>query len=113
MSAVLTHPEITPQRPHWLADDAVGCQPVSNPKFPANREINREICRFGRFAAILVSSRRANSKPCSEIPYTMEQGIFFMEQGILAQEQGISPAKTEIIAGRGFRYTQRFRFDRT
>jgi hypothetical protein len=25
---------------------------------------------------------------------------------ILAQEQGILPAKTEIIAGRGFRYTQ-------
>jgi len=35
-----------------------------------------------------------------------------MEQGFLAQEQVISPAKAEIIAGSGFRYTQQFKSDR-
>jgi hypothetical protein len=31
-------------------DDAVHCEPVSVPKFPANREINREFCRFEALA---------------------------------------------------------------
>jgi hypothetical protein len=39
MSAVLTHPEITPQRPDWLAEEAVRCQPVS----PCNLGKCREI----------------------------------------------------------------------
>ena len=45
-----------------------------------------------------ISSRRANSVPYSEIPYTTEQGIlegltgnFFKEQGILAPKQRIRP----------------------
>jgi hypothetical protein len=37
----------------WLAEDAVHCEPVSAPKFPANREINREFCRFAPRSAIL------------------------------------------------------------
>ena len=32
-------------RPDWLADCAVRYEPVSAPKFPANRELNREFCR--------------------------------------------------------------------
>jgi hypothetical protein len=56
-----------------------GCTPDRTSlhlKFTANREINRECCRFRRSAAILASSRRANSMTSSEIPYAAEQGIF-------------------------------------
>lgn len=42
----------------------------------------------------------------TKIPYATKQGIISAGQGIQAQEQGISSAKTEIIAGCGFRYTQ-------
>jgi hypothetical protein len=34
----------SPQRPNCLADDAVHYEPVSECKFPGNREINREFC---------------------------------------------------------------------
>jgi hypothetical protein len=40
------------------------------------------------------------------LAYSTEQGIIFANQGILSQEQVISPAKTEINAGRSFRYAQ-------
>src|SRR5207244_3385010 len=56
-----------------------GCTPDRtglHVKFPDNREINREFCRFRRSAAILASNRRANSMTSSEIPYAMEQGNF-------------------------------------
>src|SRR5712692_817206 len=76
MSAVLTHLEITTQRPDRLADDAVLIGPVSRVKFPANRENNREFFNFGPNFAILVSNRRATSMACREIPYATEQGIF-------------------------------------
>lgn len=46
------------------------------PKFPDNRENNREFCRFGPFAAIFTPNRPANSMACSQIPYANEQGIF-------------------------------------
>src|SRR5262249_9986827 len=45
-------------------------------KFPANREFNREFCKFGASAAISASNQRANSKACRQIPYATEQGIF-------------------------------------
>src|SRR5260370_22345999 len=45
-------------------------------KLPANREINREFRKFRASAAISASNQRANSKPCSQIPYATEQGIF-------------------------------------
>ena len=35
------------QKQNLLAEDAVRCEPVSAPKFPANREINREFFDFG------------------------------------------------------------------
>jgi hypothetical protein len=35
---VLTRPETPPPRPHWLADDTVLIEPVSDFKFSANRE---------------------------------------------------------------------------
>jgi hypothetical protein len=68
--------------------DAVGFEPVSTPKFPANREKNREFHRIRALGAILKADTRANSEACSEIPYATEQGIISKEQGILAQEQG-------------------------
>jgi hypothetical protein len=69
--------------------EAVQIGPVSNPKFPDNREINREFFKFGSFSAIPAPNQRANSIACRTIPYAMEQGIFLAEQGILALEQGI------------------------
>jgi hypothetical protein len=78
-----------------LVADAVLVEPVSNPKFPANREFH---C-IRPLGAILIADTRANSEACSEIPYATEQGIILEEQGILAREQGILPAKPGIVAG--------------
>src|SRR2546430_11037295 len=50
------------QRLHWLADDAVHCEPVSAPKFPANREINREFWRGDRFAVDCVVRDRKSTR---------------------------------------------------
>ena len=75
-------------------------------KFPANREKSREFRQIRPLREILKADTRANSKVSSEIPYATEQGIISAEQGILVQEQGIFPAKSEIITGSGFRYTQ-------
>jgi hypothetical protein len=72
-----------------MVADAVGFEPVSAPKFPANREINREFRQIRLLGAILHADTRANSKACSEIPYSAEQGIFAKEQGICTREQGI------------------------
>jgi hypothetical protein len=69
--------------------DAVVIQPVSTSKFPANREINRELRRNCPLGAILIADTRANSAACSKIPYSAEQGIFAEEQGICTREQGI------------------------
>jgi hypothetical protein len=49
---------------------------AESPKFPANREINREICTFLPFCAIFAPSRSADSRACRQIPYVTEQGIF-------------------------------------
>ena len=68
----------------WMVADAVHVEPVSIPKFPANREKNREFHQIGPLCKILKAATRANSKACSEIPYATEQGIISEEQGILA-----------------------------
>jgi hypothetical protein len=39
--------------------------------------------RIRLLSAILKADTRANSKACSEIPYSAEQGIISAEQGIL------------------------------
>ena len=39
---IVTHRELTPRRPDCLADEAVSGEPVSEARFPANREKNRE-----------------------------------------------------------------------
>jgi hypothetical protein len=79
--------------------DAVAFEPVSTPKFPANREKNREFRRIRAFDAILFADTRAISKACSEIPYATEQGIILAEQGLLSKEQGISTVNTGIVSG--------------
>jgi hypothetical protein len=74
--------------------DAVTVEPVSTPKFPANREINREFCRIRPLTAILKADTRANSEAYSRIPCSTEQGIFTEEQEISWREQGISIGKS-------------------
>jgi hypothetical protein len=58
-----------------VAEDAVSCEPVSAPNFPANREFNREFRRIRPSTAIFVSDQPARSIGCSQIPYAMKQGI--------------------------------------
>jgi hypothetical protein len=82
-----------------LVADAVIVEPVSTPKFPANRDINREFRQIRSLCEILNTDTRAISKAFSQIPYATEQGIISAEQGILTQEQGILPTKSEIIIG--------------
>ena len=81
---------------------AAAFEPVSTPKFPANREINRECRRIRALGTILNADTRANSKASSRIPYKTEQGIFSAEQGIPIQEQGIFSAKSQIITDEVF-----------
>jgi hypothetical protein len=68
----------------WRTQSKSNLSPL--PDFPANREINREFRRTRLLSAILKADRRANSEPCSEIPYSTEQGIFAKEQGICTRE---------------------------
>src|SRR5262245_2622170 len=74
---------------HKMVADAVALEPVSASKFPANREINRELRQIRLLGAILHADTPANSEACSENPYSTEQGIFAKEQGICRREQGI------------------------
>jgi hypothetical protein len=76
-----------------MVADAVAVEPVSTPKFPANREKNREFCQIRSLCEILKANTRAISKAFSQIPYATEQGIISAEQGILAQDQRILPVK--------------------
>jgi len=68
-----------------LVADAVIVEPVSTPKFPANRDINREFRQIRLLCEILNADTRAISKAFSQIPY--------------ATEQGILPTKSKIITG--------------
>ena len=61
--------------------DAVAVEPVSTPKFPANREINREFCRIRPLGAIFKPDTRVNSEACSEIPYFNGTGNYFEGTG--------------------------------
>jgi hypothetical protein len=76
-----------------LVADAVDFEPVSTPKFPANREKNREFCRIRPEGRFLAASQQTNSMVCSGIPYAAEQGIILVEQRISEREQG------KIVAG--------------
>jgi hypothetical protein len=82
---------------HCVVADALWIEPVSTPKFPANREINREFCGFWRLAAILTPNRRAGSMVYNQIPYATEQGIFKRVSGKFFKEQGILTRDTSIL----------------
>jgi len=86
--------------------DAVAVEPVSTPKFPANREKNRDFFNFKHHPRRGWLTSPMNSEAWSAIPYSMKQGIISAEQGILAQEQGFLSFKTEIVTGWSFRDTQ-------
>ena len=51
-----------------LAEEAVLIEPVSSPKFTANREINREFSEIRPSPVILASNQRVNSPASSQIP---------------------------------------------
>ena len=72
-----------------MVADAVVVEPVSAPKFPANREINREFFDFGLARGSEVAICPMIHWTWSKIPYSTEQGIFVKEQGIFTREQGI------------------------
>jgi len=55
----------TPRRVGNMVVDALQIEPVSKLKFPANREINREFCRFRPLARFSAPNREANSVACS------------------------------------------------
>jgi hypothetical protein len=82
-----------------LADDAVGCQPVSKPNSLLTGNFT------GNFAKSWLLERRRRQTVESaqgvsgEFPTSRNRELFQPEQGILAQEQGISLGETEIIAG--------------
>ena len=83
-----TSPQTTRQL-NCVVADAVPVEPVSAPKFPANREINREFRQIRLVGAILHADTRANSEAFSKFPYATEQGNFLKEQGICTREQRI------------------------
>jgi hypothetical protein len=58
-----------------MADDPVGCEPVSGRKFPANREINREFYENRAVWRKIACKNAAESVSCRTIPYKMKQGI--------------------------------------
>jgi hypothetical protein len=66
---------------------------------PANREINREFCKFVASGAPETLNSGVVAGLLMQIPYSTEQGIISAEQGILAREQGISLARNKIIPG--------------
>jgi hypothetical protein len=72
-----------------VAEVAVQYEPVSTIKFPADRENNREICRFRPSPGFSAHSWRANSIASTLIPEATEQGIYFTEQGMIQDEQGL------------------------
>ena len=81
--------------------DAVLVEPLSTPKFPANREKNRE---FRNIAALGAPETTINSVVIGfpmRIPYSTEQEIILPEQGLLAKEQGILSAEVEFTARGG------------
>jgi hypothetical protein len=69
--------------------DAVVCEPVSTPNFPANREKNREYCKILAAGAPESENNGVVTGLPMVIPCSTEQGIISAEQGILVREQAI------------------------
>src|SRR5579863_1609104 len=58
-----------------LAGEPVRIGPVSDPKFPANREINREFPKNSALDRNLAQDHRANPTACRQFPCYGKQGI--------------------------------------
>ena len=58
-----------------LVVDVVIVEPVSTPKFPSNRDINRKFRQISSLCEILNADTRAISKAFGKIPYATEQGV--------------------------------------
>jgi len=84
---------LEPEFESYELADAVAVEPVSSPKFPANREFYREFCKIVASGAPETANNGFVIGHSMRIPYSTEQGIIFVKQGILAREQGISRAK--------------------
>jgi hypothetical protein len=72
-----------------MADEAVSGEPVSEARFPANREKSRE---FYENRAVWQKAARQNaaiSVSCRTIPYKMKQGINSRRTGNLSRRAGI------------------------
>jgi hypothetical protein len=72
-----------------LVADAVDVEPVSNPKFPANREKNRELYKIAASGAPETVNNGGVAGLPMRVPYATEQGIIFVKRGSLAPEQRI------------------------
>ena len=63
--------------------------PVSTQNSLLTGKLTGNFSILGLNSEILAAIRHATSKACSQIPYSMEQGIVLAEQGIYWSEQGI------------------------
>ena len=61
----------------WVVADAVFAKPVSKPKFPANRENNREFCNLRHYGSVKDRRNPCTAGTSRAIPYFNKQGIFF------------------------------------
>jgi hypothetical protein len=61
---------------------------VFAPKFPANREINKEFCKIRPSTPIFGADRHAKPIACNGIPYATEQGISKRVSGNFFQGTG-------------------------
>jgi len=81
-----------------MADEPVSGEPVSEARFPANREKNREFFDFGPFSRATVLKVVCNSGGYERIPYAAEQGNNSLDLGIVFPGTGnnykAGPAET-------------------
>ena len=76
------------QRPHSLAEDAVRRQPVSADRFPANREINRELFSCARTRSTI---KGLGGQNLLTSPRLVNHGLF-SSSGSLATAESASRA---------------------
>ena len=83
-----------------MVADAVIVEPVSTPKFPANREKNREFLKFGPASHIREPMSPMILGLLRQIPYATQQGILVREQRIPAQTSEQCERQHLITSGR-------------
>src|SRR6185437_4215470 len=72
-----------------LVADAVVIEPVSAPKFPANREKSREFRKISTLGALKTATNDVFAAVLMPFPYSTEQGINLVEQGNLDCTPGV------------------------